>query len=295
MAQASTPKPLLDFVRGRRDLLDHPLLWTLEHLELLGCHFDDLKTSAYPESAPKDAKGTADAESLAHRLFPEVKLRSLCRLLLGEGRNFARARQGTHFYFQGRPIHRPSYMAFYRRETPLDNSSPPLVGYVHYTDINGDRIDHCEGLARASRVPGRRQKLLALTTPKDWTEDPYFLFILLALAQRQRSRLLVTHALDQESILFCEAAITTEILDALGNLKSAAMPITWPMIHRKMIPYKPYDTFAGRLRDQLVESSPPNFVEHVNDATSYETKRRQGLDDGEDGSGPRKVRRISDT
>ncbi|PYI14739.1 hypothetical protein BO99DRAFT_437062 [Aspergillus violaceofuscus CBS 115571] len=282
MAQASTPKPLLDFVHGRRDVLDHPLLWTLR------CHFDDLKTSAYSESAPKDAKGTADAEALAHPKGPTFTSKA--------------GRSTAHLIWRSIV---PS------RETPLDNSSPPLVGYVHYTDINGDRIDHCEGLARASRVPGRRQNLLALTTPKDWTEDPYFLYLLLALAQRQHvlrlrspgpgpeshfmSRLLVTHALDQESILFCEAAITTEILDALGNLKSAAMRITWPMIHRKMIPHKPYDTFAGRLRDQLVESSPSKFVEHVNDATSYETKRRQGVDDGEDGSGPRKVRRISGT
>ncbi|PLB50326.1 hypothetical protein P170DRAFT_473889 [Aspergillus steynii IBT 23096] len=183
MTQACTPKPLLDFVRGRRELLDHPLLWTLKHLESLGCHFGHLQTSAYSESTPKDSKGTGDAEALARRLFPDVKLRSLCRLLAGEGRKFARPRHGSHFYFQGRPIHRPSYMTFYRRETSLDNSSPPLVGYVHYTDINGDRIDHYEGLARASRVPGRCQRLLARTTPKDWTEDPYFLFILLALAK----------------------------------------------------------------------------------------------------------------
>ncbi|KAL4868072.1 hypothetical protein BDV12DRAFT_186212 [Aspergillus spectabilis] len=258
----------------------------LKHLESLGCHFDDLETCAYSKSAPKDSKDTGDAEALARRLFPEVKLRSLCRLLLGEGRKFARARPADP-----PPIH----MAFYRRETPLDNSSPPLVGSIHYTDINGDRIDHCEGLARASRVPGRCQKLLALTTPRDWTEDPYFLFILLALAQRQRSRLLVTHVLDQESILLCEAAITTDLLDALGNLKTAVMPITRPMIHRMMIPYKLYDTFAGRLGDELVASSPSNFPEHVNDATSYETKIRQEMDYGEDDSGPRKIRRISDT
>ncbi|KAL4939477.1 hypothetical protein BDV06DRAFT_214246 [Aspergillus oleicola] len=284
MTQACTPKPLLDFVRGRRELLDHPLLWTLKHLELLGCHFDDLETSAYSESAPRDSKGTGDAEALARRL-----------LLLGEGRKLARTRHGSHFYFQGRPIHRPSYIAFYRRETPLDNSSPPLVGYIHYTDINGDRIDHCEGLARASRVPGRCQKLLGLTTPRDWTKDPYFLFILLALAQRQRSCLLVTHVLDQESILLCEAVITTDLLNALANVKTAVIPITWPTIHLPMIPYKPYDTFAGRLRDELVASSPMNFPEHVNDATSYEIKRCQGMDDGKDNSGPRKIRRTLDT
>lgn len=92
MIQACTPKPLLDFVRGRRNLLDHPLLWTSKHLESLGCHFDNLEMSAYSESAPEDSKGTGDAEALARRLFPEVKLRSLCRLLSGKGQKFTRAR-----------------------------------------------------------------------------------------------------------------------------------------------------------------------------------------------------------
>ncbi|KAL5335185.1 hypothetical protein BJX70DRAFT_390822 [Aspergillus crustosus] len=275
MTQACTPKPLLDFVRSRRDLLDHTLFWTLKHLDLLGCHFDNkLETSIYSKLAPKD--GTSDAEELACHLFAKVKLRSICRLLLGEGRKFARARRGSHFSCQGRPFHWPSYMAFYRYKTPR-NSSPPV------------------GLARASRVPGRRQKLIDLTTPEDWREDRYFLFILLALAQRQRSRLLVTHVLQQETILLCEAAITTDLLDALENLKTGVIPITRPIIHRKMIPYKPYGTFAGRLNDELVAPSLSNSTEHVNDATSYEMKRRQEMDDGKDDSGQRKTQRISDT
>ncbi|KAL4962943.1 uncharacterized protein BDV14DRAFT_202386 [Aspergillus stella-maris] len=311
MTQACTPKPLLDFVRARRDLLDHPIMWTLKHLELLGCHFGNLEAYVLSECARKDPKSAGDAEALACRLFPNVKLCSLCRLVLGKGRKFARACHGSQFHFQARPIHTPSYMTFYRRKPPRDNSSPPLVGYIHYTSINGARIDRCEGLARASRVPGRRKELIDLTTPKDWTADPYFLFILLALAQRQRalrlrsprpepgalfvSRLLVSHGWNKESILLCEAAIATDILDALANLKSAAIPITWPTIHRKMIPYKPYDTFASRLRRELVAPSLSNSPAHVNDATSYETKRRQEMDGGDDDGGPRKIERISGT
>ncbi|KAK1144980.1 hypothetical protein N8T08_004695 [Aspergillus melleus] len=103
MDQACTPKPLLDFVRGRRDLLDHPLMWTLRHLESLGCHFDDVATSTSSESPPQDSKHTDDAEGLARNLSPEWKLRCICRILLGEGQRFARVRQGSHFYFQGRP------------------------------------------------------------------------------------------------------------------------------------------------------------------------------------------------
>ncbi|KAK1144981.1 hypothetical protein N8T08_004696 [Aspergillus melleus] len=109
-----------------------------------------------------------------------------------------------------------------------------------------------------------------------------------------QSRLLVTNVLDQESILLCEAEIATDLLNALGNLKTAVMPLTWPTIHRKMIPYKPYDAFVGRLMGQLVAPSPSDSPpQHVNHSTSSETNRRHGRGDEDEDSGPRKIRRIS--
>jgi hypothetical protein len=99
----------------------------------------------------------------------------------------------------------------------------------------------------------------------------------------------VTHASDRESILLCEAAITTDILDALENLKTAVLPMTWPTIYRKTISYKPYDTFAVRLEEELVAPGPSN------DAIGYQTKRGQEFVDGGDDGRPRKIRRILDT
>ncbi|KAL2840115.1 hypothetical protein BJX68DRAFT_247066 [Aspergillus pseudodeflectus] len=39
MTPANTPKPLLEIVRSQRDLLVHPVQWSLRHLEMVGCRF----------------------------------------------------------------------------------------------------------------------------------------------------------------------------------------------------------------------------------------------------------------
>lgn len=105
--------------------------------------------------------------------------------------------KGTSFFFQGRPVHRPNYIVFHRQENCFDHVNrrfPPLVGYVHYTSINGDRrrqFQPCPGPMGAVNSVGASicQKRLNQTTPKDWTEDPYFVCHLLALAQLQKQEL----------------------------------------------------------------------------------------------------------
>jgi hypothetical protein len=86
---------------------------------------------------------------------------------------------------------------FHRREEPADhihNSSPPLVGYVHYTSVNGSRgrrFMACVGPGGIRNRIGASicTKRLAQITPKEWTEDPYFICHLLALAQLQERKL----------------------------------------------------------------------------------------------------------
>ncbi|KAL2810968.1 hypothetical protein BJX63DRAFT_422691 [Aspergillus granulosus] len=308
--------PFFDILRDhRRDLLVNPLQWTLHHLEVVGCRFDDVEPPAYVESIHKDYNDTErgqsdEVERLVCKPYPEVKHRCLKRILVGEGRKFARTSRGPQFYFQGRPVHQPAYTVFYHHETPFNtNSSPPLVGYIHYTSINGDRREYFEHRSRATKgitqtKANSFQTQFALATPKEWTEDPYFLFILLALGQLQHrlrpskpiayiSRLLVTHVLHEDFILLCEAEITCDLLNALGNLKTAITPINWLVIRRKKIPYKPYNTFASRLMDELLASSPSNPPDHVNHASSCKTKRCYEKDDKEDDCGPRKILRVS--
>jgi len=111
----------------------------------------------------------------------------------------------------------------------------------------------------------------------------------------------VTNALDKEHILFYEAQITTELLDALRDPKTATMPMEWPAIRRKKIPYKPYDTFADRLVAELVApcplssgNSPPSVspstsTDNVNHVSEHGQKRLHEQED----SGSYKVRRTS--
>ncbi|KAJ5291928.1 hypothetical protein N7478_001179 [Penicillium angulare] len=113
--------------------------------------------------------------------------------------------------------------------------------------------------------------------PKDWTEDPYFLCYLLALAQFQVrnpklpepkhyiSRLIVTHALYRQYLLFYEAEISTELLGSLKNPKTATNTIQWPI--------KPYATFPDRLTSELVAPS-----QHKRGPVENDKKR---LHDGE--------------
>ncbi|KAJ5974357.1 hypothetical protein N7481_011567, partial [Penicillium waksmanii] len=145
--------------------------------------------------------------------------------------------KGPPFHFQSRPAHRPDYLVFRRRETPISSSSPPLVGYVQYSKINQDRLLYLKkhGTGRAINA-----------TPTRWTVDPYFLCHLLALAQLQeqmlvstspKSRLIITNVLDSKYIYIYEAQIPRGLLNGLRGLKTAMYPITWPVIRRTKIPF----------------------------------------------------------
>ncbi|KAJ5591555.1 uncharacterized protein N7459_001924, partial [Penicillium hispanicum] len=128
------------------------------------------------------------------------------------------------------------------------------------------------------------EKKLAKITPKDWIEDQYFVCILLALAQVQEhklkgpkpasyiSRLMVTHALDEERMLFYEAEITAELLEVLSSPSTATTYRPWPTIRRKKIFYKPYNTFADRLMVELV--APASSLHKRSTVSDNMTKQR---------------------
>lgn len=106
----------------------------------------------------------------------------------------------------------------------------------------------------------------------------------------------MTNTLDKEHILFYEAQITTELLDALRDPMTATMPMKWPAIRRKKIPYKPYDTFADRLVAELVAPCPlssgnsqASVSHNVNHVSEHGQKRLHEQED----SGSYKVRRTS--
>ncbi|KAJ5642246.1 hypothetical protein N7490_006246 [Penicillium lividum] len=109
------------------------------------------------------------------------------------------------------------------------------------------------------------------------------------------SRLLVTNVSDREYILYCEAEITTELLNGLRNPRHATSPMKWPTIRRKKLPYQPYHTLPGRLIDELVTPSPlyPHVPLNPSADTDGAIKNGSKRYHDQEGSGSYKLRRIS--
>ncbi|KAJ5581472.1 hypothetical protein N7535_000092 [Penicillium sp. DV-2018c] len=173
MARDFTSKPFRDVVREHRGLLVDPLRWTPHHLELLGCRFEDAPTTPVFPETPSDQRRPperpGDAETLTMSLWPDIKCCSLENILLGEEPKSAKPRDS------------------------LGNMSFGLVGYLHYASIDGARCRQFEprsGVAIGSAGLRYCQKQLAQAFPKDRTEDPYFLCVLLGLAQMKERKLL---------------------------------------------------------------------------------------------------------
>lgn len=74
----------------------------------------------------------------------------------------------------------------------------------------------------------------------------------------------------------------------------ATIPTQWPTIQRKKTPYKPYDTFASRLKTEIGETSPLpsysllNTSDDMNGVDEYSGKRPYEPED----SGSSKMMRI---
>ena len=89
-------------------------------------------------------------------------------------------------------------------------------------------------------------------------------------------------------MLFCEAEITIGLLNALKDPKAASTPIEWPTIRRKKLPYKPYDTFAGRLVAELVAPMPwplgDTLNQPDNNKDTLENGRKRPCDQEDTGS-----------
>jgi hypothetical protein len=100
---ASPQDPLSQLIRSDRKAVECPLFWTSEHLQQVGCRFDDFCVSANGSSSPlaidhtsqpsggKDALTNekddmlSDVERLAASDSPEVKSFTIKKLLVGDG------------------------------------------------------------------------------------------------------------------------------------------------------------------------------------------------------------------
>ncbi|CAG8008342.1 unnamed protein product [Penicillium salamii] len=295
MEPSVKPQPLAYIMRYHRELLVDPMFWTSRHLDLIGCRFQSCKSTEYTQNndvrqaqsndnalersdvdhgPPNNSTWSrpSDPKRLAEGSTPLTRLFSLIRILEYEGSTFEQRRErAPKFYFAGRSIHRPDFTVFGRRKEANslpDDAFQCLIGYFDYTSASCGRQNkfqaRCHPGGGDNAPVGRlHNKRLAKITPANWEEDPYFLCLLLALAQLQKkslqtkgqktytSRLLVSKWQEPEFIHLYEAQFTSDLLEAIENPKDATAYLDWPTISRKKIPFKPYDTFRARLVAEL--------------------------------------------
>ncbi|KAJ5917544.1 hypothetical protein N7466_011098 [Penicillium verhagenii] len=282
------PQPLAYLMRYHRELFVDPLFWTSRHLDLVGCRFKPLESRENIRDIgdTREAQNNDDTrqwaecdglvpvpppppsapERLANSCAPLVKLSALTHILEYEGSPFEeRCEKGPRFYFAGQAIHRPNSVVFGHRK----QANQSLIGYFDYTSATYGREDKFQAKSHptcGNNAPVGRlhQKRLAQIIPVNWEEDPYFVCILLSIAQLQErspttkkqtthtSRLLVTKWPDCAFIYLYEAQFTSELLNAIENPQTATMHTNWPIITRKRIPFKPFDTFQQRLVAELL-------------------------------------------
>ncbi|OJJ72277.1 hypothetical protein ASPBRDRAFT_672166 [Aspergillus brasiliensis CBS 101740] len=212
---------------------------------------------------------TNDTGVLSRSAVPSVKFHILSRFLQDNESVFNQ----RGFCFAGQPIHQPHFTLFcHRTPTGTIKEDGPFLGYLDYLDVTGMRA---RKLA-PSGIPTHSQnaigarifaKKLSRVTPEEWTEDPYFICVLLSIAQLQRRlstdrstrafspRLLVVSRHDREFVHLYEAQITVEFLEMLDKLTAVPASTNGPIIYQRNIPFRPFETFPARVRAETLASA----------------------------------------
>ncbi|OOF98973.1 hypothetical protein ASPCADRAFT_127558, partial [Aspergillus carbonarius ITEM 5010] len=198
MATESTLMSLRDLMRHHRELFVLPLFWTSHHLNLVGCRFETVDT---PNTISTTDQHTQDDTKISPSSQRDLPLHRDSLWLINTIANsgnypFDEYRTGPAFHFANTPIHRPDYIIFIRcnqTEAELQAGSPPIIGYFDYTSVKLRRQVRYQPWPDPSGRPnsiGERicERSLAAITPVEWTEDPYFVCLFVALAQVQEKR-----------------------------------------------------------------------------------------------------------
>lgn len=231
--------------------------------------------------------------------------------------------KGPSFVFAGHPVHRPHYTVFYRCDQPdrsVCQEQLPVIGYLNYTDVSGIRWHKCQprhhGGGDDSAISRLGKKKFDQVTPKEWTEDPYFVCVLLSLAQFQerrlksprpkihlvsapcplkflrfcrfvsladipKSRLLIASPMDRHFIHLYEARITCDLLRMLDNPAAATVQANFPTIERTQIPFRPFETFQERILAQLSVKDISPHVSRKHNTINQNFKRAHEHEDDE--------------
>ncbi|KAH8650720.1 hypothetical protein BGZ61DRAFT_524626 [Ilyonectria robusta] len=274
----------------RERLLTHPLLWTDRQLQAFDCRFiNDANDTPHPKgvqftpsrlpltppsSAPKphlcsQDEPTEEARRLARSCHPPLKYYALACLLRSQG--FEKTGDSIAFYHNGRPAYRPKCSVFSpKHDGGLETSRPLQLAHLDYAEILGSRrkmLMPSRPPQGSDNAPGRAifHKKLAKVTPKDWSQDPFLVSILISLAQSQQhhvgtsqlghdalssedsytAQLLLTHNLDRHAIHLYESEIPTMFLSKLTDPHHHGMASM--AVHHKIVPFEPHNDLSERL------------------------------------------------
>ncbi|KAF5552226.1 hypothetical protein FNAPI_7141 [Fusarium napiforme] len=253
----------------------HPRFWTAHHLAVVNCSFQQV------ESEDKQEYVIPDTEQ-AQRM---TKLASM--LARGVRREAKSSGWVAELLLHNRPtpitlIYAPFLFDYGGHRVRLGNSKVTIYGIKH--DISIPHADPIIGYYGYSADKERKNMLYVppgpngldndpiqgicdiryrQVTPPDWRRDPYFVCLLIDLAQLQvreglapqegtfLARLLVTNVTDLTNAYVYKADIPHQLLDSLDHPTRSIDDFVFPKVNYVVVPFEPYLTFADRVRFQL--------------------------------------------
>ncbi|QPC73206.1 hypothetical protein HYE68_003958 [Fusarium pseudograminearum] len=296
-----TGSSLNDLIIQNPSLSVHPLYWTAQHAQLLGCEFHDIDIPLQAEAKTEntapgtDAMGYAAKKLATH--FATAKRHQAARdILRRKGSPLEHVRGSPTFFLARSNVHIPECRIFRpattaNAPTANDSASTLIVGYYHYDQVTKEREDRfqaaLDSFARPSiSVYRTLQKKHAEYTPDVWTRDPYLVCVMLSLAQHRRDdldpsqsmnyqvRLLVSKKGDTTHAHVFDGEFSTSVLKQLDN-PSRRKKATWPTIFHTKVPYQPYDTFANRITSHLMRNKHSLSIREAGTGSQCIPKKRK--------------------
>ncbi|KAI9154661.1 HlyIII-domain-containing protein [Paramyrothecium foliicola] len=198
---SATPRSLVELL-GPARLAAKPTTWTVDYLRLVGINFEDVDhvDDVSGKLTPK-SKSHGDvklAKKLTKKAPPSSKRAAFTELVSSPGMPFSHFCDSPPLHFAGTVVHQPNY-SLYRIMEPASHG--PWLGYFHH----------------AREVPLHELSRWAIydhfpavtTLPKqgdDWTRHPYFVCILLSMAQVQRDYMKPT----EQELYTCHLFVTDD-------------------------------------------------------------------------------------
>ncbi|RKL16040.1 hypothetical protein BFJ68_g5291 [Fusarium oxysporum] len=242
----------------------HPILWTSQHLNLLGVPFQHFEGPLHaPQPCGDDVKDLDAIEVVYH----VTRLATVSSTVM----KLKSALYAAKFFYARRPVHETSCHVLHVAK-PSSKKQPPVIGYAYYKAINRERqrrfTPRLHPKSDINRPVERLCRLyLRKVTPDNWSDDPYIVRLLLAVGG------------DKNFAHVFQADVDAHILNALDEPTLDLNGVAWPRIAHTKVALQPYLTFPGRIVAELLGS----YMEEkaVDGTLTTQAEKRKYEDDAE--------------